>query len=186
VTTRIGNFPKVRIARTGLAACLTGALALGGCAGSEPAVSTGAPNALPAETIAISVGPCFGFCPVYDVSFTPAGVVTFDGKRHTEVLGERSRAGGKGAYRALAAALAPYRPADGTTARVECSAAISDTSSFTITWTASSGRQTVATHQRGCRSGPGQELDRVLEDLPSKLGIADWAKQVTRPGASRG
>jgi len=164
---------------------LASAVLLGACAtlpqdGAAPA-ATGE-----AETIAISVGPCFGFCPVYEAAIAPTGAVTFNGMRHTVVLGERQRAAGEASYRALAADLAPYRPQTGTTATVECEAAISDTSTYTITWTDPRGGKTVARHQRGCRGGPGQALDGLLQDLPARLGIEDWAKQITRPGESRG
>ena len=136
--------------------------------------------------ITVSVGPCFGFCPVYDVTVSEKGDVHFSGKRHTAIVGDRDRTAGAAVYGAFARDLAPFRPADGTTARVECTAAISDTSSYTITWTAADGRRTVATHQRGCIGGPGKALDGVLAKLPGDLGIADWAKQTTRPGLSRG
>lgn len=172
----------------GKAATLAALFALGACSAKTVPVETGgaAATAPAQETIAISVGPCFGFCPVYEASITPGGGVTFNGERHTQVLGERTRAAGQGTYRSLANALAPYRPSDGTTAQVECSAAISDTSAVTITWTSGTGRKTVATHRRGCADGPGKDLDKVLESFPRVLGIADWAKQTTRPGTSRG
>lgn len=167
------------------ALALVAALALGACAADSAGVgSTPAPAA--GETIAVSVGPCFGFCPVYQVSIAPGGAVAFVGERHTEVIGERKAAAGAATYTAVARDLALFRPADGTTARVECEAAITDTSSTTITWTDAAGRQTVATHQRGCSGGPGKALDDVLGALPERLGIAGWAKQVTRPGVSRG
>jgi hypothetical protein len=136
--------------------------------------------------ITVSVGPCFGFCPVYDVTVSEQGDVHFSGKRHTAFVGDRDRTAGATVYGALARDLARFRPADGSTAQVECTAAISDTSSYTITWTAADGRKTVATHQRGCIGGPGRALDDVLAKLPEDLGIADLAKQTTRPGLSRG
>lgn len=165
---------------------LGGALfALVGCGQNPPPLMPGPPG-LQADTITVAVGPCFGFCPVYQASIAPGGAVSFSGTRHTAILGERRRETGGQTYRALAEDLAPFRPVDGTSARVQCDAAISDTSSYTITWTGPDGRQTIATHQRGCSSGPGQVLDGVLQTLTTRLGIADWAKQMTRPGESRG
>ena len=160
-------------------------LMLDGCAPTSSSVATGS-AAAPTETIAISVGPCFGFCPVYVAKVASDGTVIFSGEKHTAVLGERRRAAGRDVYRAIALELAPFRPADGTIARVECDAAISDTSSYTITWTGQNGRQTVATHQRGCSSGPGKALDQLLGSLPKQLGIDAWAEQTTRPGTPRG
>ncbi|MBC3941161.1 DUF6438 domain-containing protein [Sphingomonas albertensis] len=160
-------------------------ISLGACA-SIPQVVMNPPLAGSPETIAVSVGPCFGFCPVYDVVLSPNGDVHFSGKRHTAEVGDRDRRSSPEVYRAVANDFAAFRPADGTTARVPCTAAISDTSSYTITWTTADGRRTVATHQRGCSDGPGHELDNILATLPKRLGIVAWAQQTTRPGLSRG
>lgn len=161
------------------------AIASSGCA-ANPAPTLAGHQPVIAETIAISVGPCFGFCPVYSAKVSPDGTVSYAGTRHTALLGERQRAAGVGIYRAIAADLSLYRPADGTTTRVGCDSAISDTSMYEITWTDPSGRQTVATHKRGCQSGAGKALDTVLEALPARLGISTWSKQTTRPGEPRG
>jgi hypothetical protein len=160
-------------------------ISLGACASTPQAVMN-PPLAGSPETIAVSVGPCFGFCPVYDVMLSPNGDVHFSGKRHTAKVGDRDRRSSPEVYRAVAGDLASFRPANGTTERVPCTAAISDTSSYTITWTAADGRRTVATHQRGCSGGPGHVLDSILASLPKRLGIAAWAQQTTRPGSSRG
>lgn len=160
-------------------------ISLGACAStSQVPTKSAAGGSL--ETIAVSVGPCFGFCPVYDVVLAPNGDVRFSGKRHTAELGDRAGHTSVQTYRAVAGDLAPFRPADGTTQRVECTAAISDTASYTITWTAADGRRAVATHQAGCQDGPGRALDGVLATLPQRLGVAAWARQTTRPGSSRG
>lgn len=159
---------------------------LAACAASAPPVA-GIPDApAAAETIAISVGPCFGFCPVYEVAITPAGAVRFTGERHTAVLGSRERQADADIYRTLARELQPFRPAAGTEAHVPCTANVADTPSYRISWTTPDGRRTVATHQGGCPGGPGQALDAVLERMPARLGITDWTSQVTRPGVSRG
>ncbi len=160
---------------------------LAGCVGDNASSpTTGSAPPTPVETITVSVGPCFGFCPVYDVSLSPRGDVTFIGTRHTAVLGTRNRQIDRATGRRIASALAPYRPAGGTTARVDCDAAVTDTPTYSISWTDSAGVQSTANHQGGCPSGKGHELDAVLRDLPTFLGIADWASQKTRPGASRG
>jgi hypothetical protein len=116
----------------------------------------------------------------------PDGFVRFDGQRHTAVLGERTRKVDKAAYRTLVQDLAAFRPATGTDAVVECSAAVSDTSTYKVIWADAAGRNTVATVQSGCRGGVGRALVELLRGLPNRLGIADFAKQTTRPGASRG
>lgn len=167
---------------------ILGFLALAGlsaCTAGPPPVA-GAGPVLGGDRLTVSVGPCFGFCPVYEASLTPDGAVVFDGKRNTAVLGERRRNAGAAVYRQLAADLGRFRPADGTTAAVECDAAISDTSPYVVTWTTADGRKTVAELQSGCPSGPGHDLSLILNKLPERLGIADWARQTTRPGQSRG
>ena len=157
------------------------ALSLGACASLQgPAVPASG------ETISYSVGPCFGFCPVYNVSVTPDGLVRFEGERHTATLGQQEKAGGAGAYRAISSTLAAYRPADGTTADTECESRVSDMQHYRIVWTAADGTETVLQHDKGCRSAKNDQLNKALEALPAKLGIAAWAKQTTRPGTGRG
>jgi hypothetical protein len=156
-------------------------ITLGGCvstAGMDASPPTGA---LP-ETIAVSVGPCFGFCPVYDVAISPNGDLHFSGKRNTAEIGDRDRRAGIRVYREIVRDLAAFRPADGTTERVECDAAISDTSPYTITWTAADGRRTVATHQLGCAGGPGKALDAVLATLSERLGVDRRGKRTPVAG----
>ena len=179
------EFPMESKLRRSRVLSMPALISLGACA-STPQVVMNPPLAGSPETIAVSVGPCFGFCPVYDVALSPNGDVHFSGKRHTAEVGDRDRRSSPEVYRAVAGDLAAFRPADGTTERVPCTAAISDTSSYTITWITADGRRTVATHQRGCSGGPGHELDSVLASLPKRLGIAAWAQQTTRPGSSRG
>lgn len=168
---------KVAIMAGGLAL-----LALGGCASMG---GTGAPAA-PAETISYSVGPCFGFCPVYSVEITPDGTVRYTGERHTAVLGGKELTGQTGAYKAMLKALAPYRPATGQTADTECEQQVSDLQHYRIVWKAADGTETVLQHNQGCRSEKNDALNKALQSLPAKLGIADWAKAEHRPGVSRG
>ncbi|MEG3089532.1 DUF6438 domain-containing protein [Sphingomonas sp. PB4P5] len=156
-------------------------LALGACA------TTGAlaPTA-PAETISWSIGPCFGFCPVYSVAVSSRGAVTFDGERHTATLGRQERQLSQAAYRAVAASLANYRPARGTTQQTVCEQQISDQSLTRISWTAADGSVTTLEHNKGCRSARNTALEAVIGKLPAMLGIEPWTRQTTRPGVSRG
>jgi len=160
-------------------------LSLGACAATGTPPGTASQPAA-AETIAVSVGPCFGFCPVYTVSVSPAGMVTFNGERHTTELGEKTRDAGPAEYRALATALAAYRPTTGTTGESQCDTRISDQSHTRITWTAPDRTVTTLEHDKGCRSAANDRLNALLQDLPTRLGIEPWARQITRPGVSRG
>ncbi|MDC7684198.1 DUF6438 domain-containing protein [Asticcacaulis sp. BYS171W] len=138
------------------------------------------------ETISYSVGPCFGFCPVYSVEVTSSGHLTYSGERHTAELGAKTRDAGGDAYNRVSRALAAYRPAAGTTVHTDCDQRVSDLQTYTITWTAPDGAKTTLIHDKGCRSPKNDVLNKVMEGLPTQLGIEAWTKQTTRPGVSRG
>jgi Domain of unknown function (DUF6438) len=164
-----------------VAAALPAAFAMPNSAGP----STQHPK-LAIETITISVGPCFGFCPVYKVDVRRNGVLRFVGARHTAVLGEKTLRTRGSSFRGLLRDLSPYRPADGSEVAIECIADVSDTSRYSITWTDAAGRKTVATVQSSCPGGPGQALGKLIAGVPSRLGITQWTKQTTRPDTPRG
>ncbi|TPG52048.1 DUF6438 domain-containing protein [Sphingomonas glacialis] len=160
-------------------------LSLSACAGRDGAPRTEvAPVA--AETISYEVGPCFGFCPVYNAAITSHGQVTFDGLRHTATLGRKSLTLDAAAYRAFATQLASYRPAAGTTAETACTTRISDQQHYRIVWTTSDGTVTTLEHDRGCRSERNDALNAVLQGAAEHLKIDEFARQLTRPGFSRG
>ncbi len=159
-------------------------LGLAGCSSPTPHAPVATPPAM--STIAVSVGPCFGFCPVYSVTVTSGGTITFDGERHTTVLGRKQREGGAVSYQRLSAALAPYRPASGSTTQTACDQKISDQAHYTILWTAPDGTVTTLQHDKGCRSATNDGLNAALQALPGQLGIEPWARQLTRPGTPRG
>lgn len=166
-------------------ALLASLMTLGACTG-DPSGGLEAGASHDAESVMVSVGPCFGFCPVYDVEIRSDGMVAFTGKRHTAELGVHARRGPAKLYADLKAELAPFKPADGQTATLACTAAMSDTSTYTVTWTNGAGVRTTAALTSRCPAGPGHELDAILGRLPERLGIQAWAKQTMRPGASRG
>jgi hypothetical protein len=138
------------------------------------------------ESIAYEVGPCFGFCPVYNAAIASNGRVSFEGIRHTVTLGSKTVEAGASVYRDFAQALAPFRPPAGASATTTCDARISDQQHYRIVWTAADGTKSVLEHDRGCRSPRNDALNSILESAPERLGLASIAKQITRPGASRG
>jgi len=167
--------------------CTTALLAASGCTaipGDRPGSAAAPPPA--AETLEIAVGPCFGFCPVYRASIDPAGKVHFEGERHTALLGARDTQIAPGHGAAVIASLASYRPATGTTAQTQCEQQISDQQHYTLSWTAPDGTRTVLEHDKGCRSPRNEVLNALIGALPEQIGIGEWARQVTRPGVSRG
>ena len=163
-------------------------LVIAACSGSLPHPSQANPasHSLSSETIGWSIGPCNGFCPVYTVAVSPAGNVTFDGERHTAMLGHHIRESGPGAWHAVALALAAYRPATNTSAKTTCERQATDQSVYHITWTAPDGHVTTLTHDKGCRSARNDALTAALQSLPTALGIEPWARQMMRPRVSRG
>lgn len=138
------------------------------------------------KEISVSVGPCFGFCPVYSVSVKSDATVAFEGKRHTALLGQRNLIGSPAAYAKLEAELAPFRPANGRTERTRCDVEASDMSNFQIVWTDPDGSKTVLDHSLGCRSATNDRLNAVLRQAPNTLSISSWIRQVTRPDSPRG
>ncbi len=89
-------------------------------------------------------------------------------------------------YSALARDLAKFRPTSGIEATADCIAAVSDTSPLTVAWVDRVGRRTTVTVQSGCSGGPGYKLVQVLRTVPRRLGVAEWSRQMTRAGATRG
>jgi hypothetical protein len=160
-------------------------ISLSACAGRDVASMAG-PTPLAAASISFEAGPCFGFCPVYNAAISSTGEVAFDGVRHTATLGHRSVKLGAVAYRAFAAALAPYRPASGTTEATACDTRISDQQHYRLVRTAPDGTKTTLEHDRGCRSKQNDALNVILQRAPEHLGIEAFARQSSRPGASRG
>lgn len=168
-------------AATGISALL---VSLAGCS-TMSASSVG--EARPAkETISYTVGPCFGFCPVYSLELLPTGHITYVGERHTAVVGTKEGEAGEKAYGETAKALASFHPVDGTTTDTECEQRRTDAQHYVITWTKPDGTKTVLQHDRGCMSAKNTELNKTLDTIPARLGIGEWAKQHTEPGATRG
>ncbi len=167
---------------TRVGALMAGAMLLASCSTLDDSTAPSPAK----ETIAYSVGPCFGFCPVYSLEVTPSGHVTFVGERHTAVAGKMEREAGPAAYRAVASALADYRPADGTTAQTQCEQERTDHSSYGIIWTKPDGTRTVLSHDLGCISPRNEALNKALYAIPAQLGVAEWTQQKTETGASRG
>lgn len=137
------------------------------------------------EQISISRGPCFGFCPVYDIQLIGDGKVGFTGVRHTAFVGTKQEAADPDVIASIIGQLAAYRPTDGSRA-FECEQAVSDQAAYTIRWQKPGSSPVSLTFDGGCRSPQGAALRSILDAIPAQVGMADEAAQVTRPGASRG
>lgn len=150
---------------------------LGGCSMAPG----GAKPARPKEEIVISRGPCYGFCPVYHVSVTPGGLVSFEGVRHTALLGSRTRAVSRKVYEEVSRAVSPIRPPTGSVRDWSCGRAggnqPTDTSLITLVWERDDGTRTVLRYKLGCRSADGAMIERLVERQLQRLGVAGWTEQ---------
>jgi hypothetical protein len=69
---------------------LLSSLLLFGCSASKKGESNGF-NYPATSMIKLSKGPCYGTCPVYDLSISGDGKAAYNGKRFTEMEGEYNR-----------------------------------------------------------------------------------------------
>ena len=140
----------------------------------------------PHPALSVSFGPCFGFCPVYDVKIEADGTVLFHGERHTAVLGDRRVRTTPATYRRVLRSVASFRPANSMKANTQCLNQATDHAQVKIIWKNANGRETVLEHDRGCLSPTNTRLNAAVDQLPELLGVAEYAKQTQRPGVSRG
>jgi hypothetical protein len=151
------------------------ALMLAGCAGAG-ARPGGAPVAIEGDSITLETGPCFGRCPVYAVSVRPDGSGVFVGKQNTAVTGERRFTVRRADYDALAARLAPYRPASGEVryemGSANCDNAPTDMPSTQVTWTRVIGDSQTLFFYHGCRND-NAALAEALRAAPGMLPIGE-------------
>lgn len=151
------------------------AMLLAGCATHGVVPSPGSAQPAEADTIAYETQPCFGACPVYTVTVSPDGQGTFTGKRFTAVSGERDFTVDRATYRHFAAALAPYRPAEGAatyrSGSANCGPAPTDMPSVDVTWTDSIGATASLHFYLGCRAR-NPHLAAALAAAPDLLPIA--------------
>ena len=153
---------------------------------SAMSASSSAAETARGDSIFVSLGPCFGYCPVYDVQIGSDGSVSFHGERHTAVLGDRTVRKSASTYRRASRLLATFRPTAGTTADTQCDDRVTDHPHYRIVWRDSNGQETVLQHDRGCLSPANARLNAAIDQLPSLLGVGRFAKETRRPGTSRG
>jgi hypothetical protein len=174
----------MRDPRAVAAAALLGLTLVPACA----TVGEGAGGGTPSprfERIKVDVGPCFGFCPVYVAIFEADGTVRFEGVRHTAELGVKAGQVSPEVMEAIASDLQSYRPAVPGQPE-ECETQVSDQQKVKVTWTGGLDGGWTREHDRGCMSPERDALEGALGRAMERSGVAAWARQVTRPGASRG
>lgn len=154
------------------------ALLLPGCAmkGEAPPAAHHSPNAL--ESIRYETSPCFGTCPIYNVTVSSAGKGIFQGQRFTSANGTETFAVTREQFDAFARALAPYRgKVGGQAGGGNCKRMHTDDITVRVTWTATNGRIQKLSHYFGCDSPEYDAMEAGLRDAPSKLPIGDMIGQ---------
>lgn len=144
------------------------------------------PLATPQVRLTVARGPCFGFCPVYEIRTIGPDRVEFSGIRHTAVLGQITKRVSREAVAETTGRLEAYRPTS-TSSHFPCSNEVSDQALYTISWQAAgTAVASQLTFNSGCQTTEGRALKAILDDLPRKLDLETETRQITRPGTSRG
>ena len=157
--------PAIAALVMGLAACSSGTTGGAGTATPYDAAAS-SPNAV----VQLERTPCFGTCPVYQVSLTKSGVVQYVGQHHVKTAGavvsqvpaarvdsllNRLEAGG---YFGFADAYVMDAPACGQYAT---------DSPTVITTVTAKGRTKSIRHDYGCAGAPPAlaQLERLIDDM---------------------
>lgn len=154
------------------------ALSVSACTMAD-AAPEGAPMPIERESITYSTEPCFGTCPVYDVTVTPEGKGVFEGKQHVAMTGSQSFRIDAATYRRFADHLATVRPREGdrniSHGEPDCGNAPTDMPSISVRWSSNIGAadQNLRLYL-GCRSAEADRVAAVLKTAPEMLPIAAY------------
>lgn len=155
-------------------------LGLTGCATRKaappPAEKSADVGTIPAPAITLERTPCFGSCPVYRVSVSPAGSISYEGKAHVRQLGAAT---GQIPAKRVTALLSEIERAGYfsfanryTSAEPACGRYATD-SPTAITLVRLGDRTKRIEHDYGCGAAPGALV--VLESrIDQVLGSARW------------
>ncbi len=169
----------------GVRAALAGAcLALtAGCItdrGGDDIASGSGVAARAGDSIRITAGPCFGFCPSYSVLVTPDGSGLLEPRRNTAVPGPTRFTVTVATYRKLRASLAAFRPATGQEKRIDhqenCTRFATDMPGYEIEWTRKGADKTELRFQSGCGDARYAKLKAALRAMPKLLDIEPMLK----------
>lgn len=163
------------------------ALLLAGCGGTAPVPKpTLAPRTAlgPPETILISYGACFGTCPIFAVTVSAAGQGKFEGQNFTALSGDRAFPVSPEQFAAVAAALAPLRPADDSELKAaadpkhqpQCDIYATDHPNRIILWTGKDGKQQALVWDTGCTAKRYETVQPAIDKALAVLPVAPWIK----------
>ncbi|WP_022681519.1 DUF6438 domain-containing protein [Sphingobium bisphenolivorans] len=132
------------------------------------------------EIIRFSAGPCFGVCPSYSLRVTPDGSGLIEPERFTAIPGPTRFTVSTAQYRRLRAALAPFRPAEGTVKRIaqgeNCTRFATDMPGYVIEWTKGDAPATRLEFQSGCMDAGYGRLRAAIASIPKMLDVAPMVK----------
>ena len=129
------------------------------------------------ETIRYSSSPCFGSCPIYSVEISPSGAIHFDGKQYTKVTGIKDLTVDPSVYNQLQQELKTYRPTTGANVKTTgCEQTEADQPSAYFWWKRPDGTVTRLSHYTRCISPANIELNKLIEKLPTLIGIEDLVR----------
>jgi Domain of unknown function (DUF6438) len=139
------------------------------CAGPAAAQS---PSRAAPESITYRAGPCFGRCPIYEVTVRSDGRGTFNGINFTAVRGIRAFRVTPAQYLAFKRHLAPIRPAQGSVDYngERCRNIATDMPSADVTWRGRAGEQRLHFYY-GCDPEGNRALARRLNAAPGLLPL---------------
>lgn len=156
---------------------------LGACA-TEQAELERPTNA--GDTIKFLAGPCFGACPSYVLQVTPDGSGLIEPLRFTAVPGPTRFTVTPLQYRRFRAALAQFRPAQGTVKRIahgeNCVRFATDMPAYVIEWTRGEAQPTRLEFQSGCMDAGYGRLRATIASIPKMLDIAAMVKPTPAKG----
>jgi len=121
-------------------------------------------------------GPCYGRCPVYGVSMSAGGAVTFEGRRNVAAPGNRVAQRGAEAFATLMAELSKLGlfELDGAYVAGAPHCLQHATDAPVVTIAASDGRRSARVkHDLGCHDAPAALLE-IEALIDRRTGAGDW------------
>lgn len=135
---------------------------------------------LAGDTIRFSAGSCFGSCPSYTLRVTPDGSGLIEPQRFTAIPGPTRFTVTPLQYRRFRAALAQFRPAQGTVKRIgqgeNCTRFATDMPGYVIEWTRGEAPPTRLEFQSGCMDAGYGRLRATIAAIPKMLDVAPMVK----------
>lgn len=147
---------------------------LAGCTSRQAAVGS-PPGSAPFTTVSFERTPCFGTCPVYSVSVSGTGSVTFVGKRNVDSVGTFTGHIDAAAVQSLRKAFdeAKYTSLQSTYGQSNCSPYAADAPRI-LTSIAMADQTKSIDHDLGCGTAAPAVLADLYRKFDSIVGVKRW------------